>query len=326
MNEIKKRVFVAGHKGMVGSAIVRQLEKAGDVEIVIRSRKELDLLNQPAVSDFFQNEKIDQVYLAAAKVGGIHANNTYPADFIYENLMIECNIIHSAHMANVQQLLFLGSSCIYPKLAEQPMAESALLTGTLEPTNEPYAMAKIAGIKLCESYNRQYGRDYRSVMPTNLYGPGDNYHPENSHVIPALIRRIHEAKQANSSEVVIWGTGSPKREFLHVDDMAAASIFVMNLDKGIYDSHTDPMQSHINVGTGADCSILEVAQTIADVVGFKGIITTDSSKPDGAPRKLMNVDRLRQLGWEASIELVSGIKNTYEWFQLHQVDARGLTK
>ncbi|MGO3406057.1 GDP-L-fucose synthase [Marinomonas sp.] len=314
MNETKKRMFVAGHNGMVGSAIVRQLEKAKDVEVVVRSRKELDLLNQQAVSDFFQNEKIDQVYLAAAKVGGIHANNTYPADFIYENLMIECNIIHSAHMANIQQLLFLGSSCIYPKLAEQPMAESALLTGTLEPTNEPYAIAKIAGIKLCESYKRQYGRDYRSVMPTNLYGPGDNFHPENSHVIPALIRRFHEAKVNRDKEVVAWGSGKPMREFLYVDDMAEASIHVMNLDKAIYDENTEPMLSHINVGSGVDCTIRELVETVAKVVGFEGEIKFDTTKPNGAPRKLMDVSRLERLSWTATIGLEQGLTKSYEWF------------
>lgn len=314
MNNVKNRIFVAGHNGMVGSAIVRQLEKAGDVEIVIRSRKELDLLNQQAVSDFFQNEKIDQVYLAAAKVGGIHANNTYPADFIYENLMIECNIIHSAHMANIQQLLFLGSSCIYPKLAEQPMAESALLTGTLEPTNEPYAIAKIAGIKLCESYNRQYGRDYRSVMPTNLYGPGDNFHPENSHVIPALIRRFHEAKVNGDKEVVAWGSGKPMREFLYVDDMAEASIHVMNLDKSIYDENTESMLSHINVGSGVDCTIQELVKTIVRVVGFKGDIKFDNTKPDGVSRKLMSVECLKLMGWNSSTSLENGLISSYQWF------------
>ncbi|MGB3385335.1 MAG: GDP-L-fucose synthase [Marinomonas sp.] len=322
MNNVKKRIFVAGHNGMVGSAIVRQLEKASDVEIVVRSRKELDLLNQQAVSDFFQNEKIDQVYLAAAKVGGIHANNTYPADFIYENLMIECNIIHSAHMANIQQLLFLGSSCIYPKLAEQPMAESALLTGTLEPTNEPYAIAKIAGIKLCESYNRQYGRDYRSVMPTNLYGPGDNFHPENSHVIPALIRRFHEAKVNGDKEVVAWGSGKPMREFLYVDDMAEASIHVMNLDKKTYDENTEPMLSHINVGSGVDCTIKELVETVAKVVGFEGGIKFDSSKPDGAPRKLMNIDRLATLNWNYEVELKQGLALSYKWFIDNQTEFR----
>jgi GDP-L-fucose synthase len=317
MNNAKKRIFVAGHNGMVGSAIVRQLEKAGEVEIVIRSRKELDLLNQQAVSDFFQNEKIDQVYLAAAKVGGIHANSTYPADFIYENLMIECNIIHSAHMANIQQLLFLGSSCIYPKLAKQPMSESALLTGPLEETNEPYAIAKIAGIKLCESYNRQYGRDYRSVMPTNLYGPGDNFHPENSHVIPALIRRFHEAKVNGDKEVVAWGSGKPMREFLYVDDMAEASIHVMNLDKAIYDENTEPMLSHINVGSGVDCTIRELVETVAKVVGFEGEIKFDASKPDGAPRKLMDVSCLERLNWKNERELIDRLHQTYKWYLVY---------
>ncbi|MEL0613778.1 GDP-L-fucose synthase [Marinomonas arenicola] len=320
MNNTKKRIFVAGHNGMVGSAIVRQLEKAEDVEIVVRSRAELDLLNQQAVADFFNSENIDQVYLAAAKVGGIHANNTYPADFIYENLMIECNIIHSAHIANVQQLLFLGSSCIYPKLAEQPMAESALLTGILEPTNEPYAIAKIAGIKLCESYNRQYGRDYRSVMPTNLYGPGDNFHPENSHVIPALIRRFHEAKVNGDKEVIAWGSGKPMREFLYVDDMAEASIHVMNLDKKTYDENTEPMLSHINVGSGVDCTIRELVETVAKVVGFEGEIKFDTSKPDGAPRKLMNVDRLKSLGWEYSVTLEKGLLFTCDDFFNHRYE------
>lgn len=323
MNETKKRIFVAGHNGMVGSAIVRQLEKAKDVEIVVRSRKELDLLNQQAVYDFFQNEKIDQVYLAAAKVGGIHANNTYPADFIYENLMIECNIIHSAHMANIQKLLFLGSSCIYPKLAEQPMSESALLTGTLEETNEPYAISKIAGIKLCESYNRQYGRDYRSVMPTNLYGPGDNFHPENSHVIPALLRRFHEAKLNGDKEVIAWGSGKPMREFLYVDDMAAATVHIMKLDETIYGQNTEPMLSHINVGTGIDCEIRELVETVAKVVGFEGSIKFNVSKPDGAPRKLMNVERLRSLGWSASVDLQVGLRLAYQWFIDNQDKFRG---
>lgn len=322
MNNAKKRVFVAGHKGMVGSAIVRQLEKNPDSEVVVRSRAELDLLSQQAVANFFNNESIDQVYLAAAKVGGIHANNTYPADFIYENLMIECNIIHSAHVANIQQLLFLGSSCIYPKLADQPMAESALLTGTLEPTNEPYAIAKIAGIKLCESYNRQYGRDYRSVMPTNLYGPGDNFHPENSHVIPALIRRFHEAKVNGDKEVVAWGSGRPMREFLYVDDMAEASIHVMNLDKQIYDENTEPMLSHINVGSGVDCTIRELVETVAQVVGFEGEIKFDASKPDGAPRKLMNISRLKGLGWCSNVELKQGLTKNYQWFLENQTGFR----
>ena len=281
-----KRVYVAGHRGMVGSAICRELGARSDIELVLRTHKELDLTSQRDVQEFFATTKIDEVYLAAAKVGGIHANNTYPAEFIYENLMIESNIIHSAHLAGVQKLLFLGSSCIYPKLAKQPMQESALLTGILEATNEPYAIAKIAGIKLCESYNRQYGRDYRSVMPTNLYGMNDNFHPQNSHVIPALMRRFHEAKEQNASEVVVWGTGTPMREFLYVDDMAAASIHVMELDQSVYQEHTDPMLSHINVGTGVDCTIREMAQTIATVVGYKGNIVFDASKPDGTPRKL----------------------------------------
>ena len=317
-----KRIFVAGHRGMVGSAIVRQLESVDGVEVVTRTRSELDLLSQAAAADFFKNEKIDQVYLAAAKVGGIHANNEYPAEFIYENLMIEANIIHQAYVTGVKKLLFLGSSCIYPKLAEQPMTESALLTGTLEPTNEPYAIAKIAGIKLCESYNRQYGVDYRSVMPTNLYGENDNFHPENSHVIPAMMRRFHEAKLAGDKEVVVWGTGKPMREFLHVDDMAAASLFVMKLDGGIYQKHTQPMLSHINVGTGVDCTIRELAETMASVVGFKGELSFDSSKPDGTMRKLMNVDRLADLGWRYQLELEEGLSKTYQWFLDHQGDFR----
>jgi len=317
-----KKIFVAGHRGMVGSAIVRQLEAQENVDVIVRTRSELDLTNQQAVREFFETEKIDQVYLAAAKVGGIHANNTYPADFIYENLMIECNIIHSAHLAGIQQLLFLGSSCIYPKLAAQPMQETALLTGTLEETNEPYAVAKIAGIKLCESYNRQYGRDYRSVMPTNLYGPHDNFHPENSHVIPALLRRFHEAKLNGDAEVVAWGSGKPMREFLHVSDMAAASIHVMNLDKAIYDENTEPMLSHINVGTGVDCTIRELVETVAKVTGFEGNIAFDATKPDGAPRKLMNVDRLASLGWKYSYSLEDGLKDAYEWFLVNQDNFR----
>ncbi|MFM2484514.1 GDP-L-fucose synthase [Celerinatantimonas yamalensis] len=324
MSENNKIIFVAGHQGMVGSAIVRQLQKLGDCSIITRSSKELDLRNQNAVTRFFDENKIDEVYLAAAKVGGIYANNTYPAEFIYDNLMIETNVIHQAYAHGVKKLLFLGSSCIYPQLAEQPMSEAALLSGYLEPTNEPYAIAKITGIKLCESYNRQYGVDYRSVMPTNLYGPGDNYHPENSHVVPALIRRIHEAKQAQQPEIVIWGTGTPKREFLHVDDMAKASVFVMNLDKTTYQIHTQPMLSHINVGTGQDCSILQLAQSIAKVIGYQGVVNTDPSKPDGTPRKLMNVSRLKKLGWHAQIGLEIGLADAYSWFCKHQKALRGI--
>lgn len=317
-----KKVFVAGHNGMVGSAIVRQLSQQADIELITRSRKELNLCDQQAVADFFATEQIDEVYMAAAKVGGIIANNTYPAEFIYENLMVECNVIHSAHVAGIQKLLFLGSSCIYPKLAEQPMTEAALLTGLLEPTNEPYAVAKIAGIKLCESYNRQYGRDYRSVMPTNLYGMNDNFHPQNSHVIPALIRRFHEAKLANAEKVVAWGTGNAMREFLYVDEMAAASIYVMDLDPAIYQQHTQPMLSHINVGTGVDCTIRELVETVAKVVGYQGRIEFDSSKPDGAPRKLMDVSRLKQLGWQAQVSLEQGLQQTYQWFLQNQHNFR----
>ena len=317
-----KKIFVAGHRGMVGSAIVRQLEERGDAQLILRTRKELDLTNQQAVIKFFKSEKIDEVYFAAAKVGGIIANNSYPADFIYENLMIECNIIHSAHMAGISKLLFLGSSCIYPKLAEQPMAETALLTATLEPTNEPYAVAKIAGIKLCESYNRQYGHDYRSVMPTNLYGPHDNFHPENSHVIPALLRRFHEAKFNGDTQVIAWGSGKPMREFLHVNDMAAASIHVMELDKTIYDENTEPMLSHINLGTGVDCTIRELEETVAKVTGFGGEIVFDATKPDGAPRKLMNVDRLKSLGWQYSYSLEEGLQDAYQWFLDNQDNFR----
>ena len=313
-----KRIFVAGHKGMVGSAICRQLEAVGDCDILVRDRSELNLTDQAAVHKFFESNAVDQVYLAAAKVGGIMANNTYPADFIYENLMIEANIINSAYKSGVQQLLFLGSSCIYPKMAEQPMREEALLTGVLEATNEPYAIAKIAGIKLCESYNRQFGVDYRSVMPTNLYGENDNFHPENSHVIPAMMRRFHEATQNGAEQVVVWGTGKPMREFLHVDDMAAASVFVMNLDRETYKNNTQEMLSHINVGTGVDCTIAELASTLANVIGFKGEIVFDTTKPDGTPRKLMDVSRLKAMGWEAKTSLQEGLAETYQWFLANQ--------
>ncbi|MGB3897261.1 MAG: GDP-L-fucose synthase [Mesorhizobium sp.] len=308
------KIYVAGHAGMVGSAIRRRLRQEGSHEIVTRSRAELDLTDQAAVRIFLQAQRPDQVYLAAARVGGIYANNTFPADFIYENLMIEANVIEAAHRAGVQKLLFLGSSCIYPRMAGQPMRENALLTGQLEPTNEPYAIAKIAGIKLCESYNRQHGRDYRSVMPTNLYGPGDNFHPDNAHVIPALIRRLHEAVESGASEVAIWGSGRPRREFLHVDDMAAASVFVMNLDEATYRANTEPMLSHINVGTGTDCTIRELAETLARVTGFKGSLRFDAGKPDGTPRKLLDVSRLEALGWRASIPLEDGLRSTYAWF------------
>ena len=315
---MKKRVFVAGHQGMVGSAIVRALEKAGDAEIITRTRSELDLLDQAAVFRFFNQNAVDEVYLAAAKVGGIWANNTYPAEFIYQNLIIEANIIHGAFEAGVRKLLFLGSSCIYPKLAEQPIAESSLLQGALEPTNEPYAIAKIAGIKLCESYNRQYGTDYRSVMPTNLYGINDNFHPENSHVVPALLRRFHEAKMQDLPSVTVWGSGSPMREFLYVDDMAGACLHVMNLPKEVYGEHVLPMSSHINVGTGKDCTIRELANTIARAVGYQGDILWDTSKPDGTPRKLLDVSLLKRLGWQYSVELDEGIERTYQWFLQNQ--------
>ena len=317
--DLNQKIYVAGHRGMVGSAIVRNLQAKGYTNIVTRTHAEMDLTDQAAVKAFFEQEKPDQVYLAAAKVGGIHANNTFPAEFIYDNLMVQNNVIHQAFLNGVKKLLFLGSSCIYPKLAPQPMSEDALLTGKLEPTNEPYALAKIAGIKMCESYNRQYGQshgvDYRSVMPTNLYGPGDNYHPENSHVIPALIRRFHEAKVSNAPEVVIWGTGTPKREFLYVDDMAAASVFVMQLDKNTYDSQTSPMQSHINVGFGSDITIKELAHEVAKATGYQGSISFDATKPDGAPRKWMDSGRLNHLGWAPKVNLEDGLKLAYSEFQ-----------
>jgi len=317
-NDTNQKIYVAGHRGMVGSAIVRDLQAKGFKNIVTRTHSELDLTNQAAVATFFETEKPDQVYLAAARVGGIHANNTYPAEFIYDNLMVQNNVIHQAFISGVKKLLFLGSSCIYPKLAPQPMSEDALLTGKLEPTNEPYAIAKIAGIKMCESYNRQYGQshgvDYRSVMPTNLYGPGDNYHPENSHVIPALIRRFHEAKLANAPEVVIWGTGTPKREFLYVDDMAAASVFVMHLDKQTYDSQTEPMQSHLNVGYGSDVTIAELAIAVAKATGYQGKVSFDPSKPDGSPRTWMGSVRLNNLGWSAQVGLEQGLVKAYAEF------------
>ena len=308
------KIYIAGHRGMVGGAIMRRLQAEGGHDLATRTSAELDLTNQDATRAFFAAEKPDVVILAAAKVGGILANNTYPAEFIYENLMIECNVIHQAYASGVKRLLQLGSSCIYPKEAPQPMREDALLTGTLEPTNEPYAVAKIAGIKLCESYNRQYGVDYRSVMPTNLYGPGDNFHPTNSHVLPALIRRFHEAAQTGMDEVVIWGSGRPMREFLHVDDMAEASLFVLNLDTATYQAETLPMLSHINVGSGTDVSIAELAQIVADTTGYKGRLAFDASKPDGTMRKLMDVSRLERLGWKATVGLRQGIAATYKWY------------
>ena len=317
------KYYIAGHRGMVGSAILRQLQAYGKADIVTRSHAELDLTDQAAVSKLMQSEKPDVVILAAAKVGGIHANDTYPADFIYQNLMIECNVVHQAFEAGVVRLLQLGSSCIYPRAVSQPMREDALLTGKLEPTNEPYAIAKIAGIKLCESYNRQHGVDYRSVMPTNLYGPGDNFHPENSHVLPALIRRFHDAAQSGQQEVVIWGSGTPRREFLHVDDMAVASLFVLDLPKPNYDAGTSTMLSHINVGSGKDVSILELAQMVAKITGYSGQIVTDATKPDGAPSKLMDVTRLKSLGWQAKIALEDGVSETYSWFLQNKQSLRG---
>ena len=317
------RIFVAGHTGMVGSAIMRRLESLGYEDIVTASRAEVNLLDANAVQDFFRANRPGQVYIAAARVGGISANNTRPVDFIWDNLVIEANLIKAAHDNEVQRLLFLGSSCIYPKFAEQPIREDSLLTGTLEPTNEPYAIAKIAGIKLCESFNRQFGRDYRSVMPTNLYGPRDNFHPENAHVLPALLRRFHEATQTKANRVTVWGSGKPRREFLHVDDMAAASVHVMELASEAYWSAASPVMSHINIGSGKDCTIAELAQLVAEVTGFKGSIEFDRSKPDGTPRKLLDVSRLQSLGWNAGISLPDGLKDAYAWFLDHQADFRG---
>jgi GDP-L-fucose synthase len=312
--DLNDKIYIAGHLGLVGSAIVRQLEARGFTNLLMRTRKELDLTNQAAVQAFFKNEQPDYVIHAAGKVGGIHANNTYPADFIYQNIMMEANVINSAYENKVKRLLFLGSTCIYPKAVEQPMREDAILTDTLEPTNEPYALAKIAGIKLCESYNRQHDTDFRSVMPTNLYGINDNFHPENSHVIPALMRRFHEAKMNNDTEVVVWGTGNAMREFLYVDDMAAASLFVLELDEQTYQANTKPMLSHINIGTGVDITIREMAETMKQVVGFEGELTFDITKPDGAPRKLIDVSRLSDIGWEYTTELKEGLKKTYKWY------------
>ncbi len=318
-----KRIFVAGHRGMAGRALVRRLEQDGENQVFGRPHSELDLIDQSAVRAFFEKKHIDEVYFAAAKVGGIHANSTYPAEFIYDNLMVETNTIHAAHLAGVQKFMFLGSSCIYPRLASQPISEDALLAGPLEPTNEAYAIAKIAGIKLCESYNRQYGRDYRSAMPTNLFGPYDNFHPENSHVVPALIRRFHEAVESGTNEIVIWGSGKPMREFMHVDDMASACVHLMNLPQETLAEQTEPMRGHINVGTGKDCTIRELAETLADVAGFKGKLVFDTSKPDGTPRKLLDISRLNALGWEPSISLRDGLQSAFDWFVANQGHFRG---
>jgi len=311
----ESKIYIAGHRGLVGSAIVRQLKTKGYSNFVFRTHKELDLSNQLQVQEFFAQEKPEYVFLAAAKVGGIHANNTYPAEFIYDNLMVEANVIDASYRNDVKRVLFLGSSCIYPRAVKQPMREDALLTDLLEPTNEPYAVAKIAGIKICESYNRQYGTDYRSVMPTNLYGIGDNFHPENSHVVPALMRRFHEAKENNDSEVKVWGSGKAMREFMHVDDMASACVYIMTLDKATYDENTQAMLSHINVGTGEDCTIKEMAETVKKVVGFKGELKFDATKPDGSPRKLMDVSRINSMGWKATISLEDGLSTTYKWYK-----------
>jgi len=321
MDKIVTKIFVAGHKGMVGSAICRELQNHG-IEIITASRKELDLSNQAQVKEFFHAYKFDQVYLAAAKVGGIYANNTYPAQFIYQNLMIQTNVIHQSYEAGIKKLLFLGSSCIYPKHAKQPISESELLNGFLEPTNEPYAVAKIAGIKMCESYNRQYQTDYRSIMPTNLYGPGDNFHPQNSHVLPALLRRFHEAKLKKEEEVIVWGSGSPKREFLYVDDMASACWFIMSLSKEQYYKKVKPLQSHVNVGSGKDLSIRELAEFVSEIVGFNGQIVFDRKKPDGSPRKLMDTNLLSDLGWQAKTDLRRGLKKTYSWFLENEYELR----
>jgi len=311
---LNDKIYIAGHRGLVGSAIVRQLESRGFTNLIMRTHKELDLTNQAQVQSFFKQESPDYVILAAAKVGGIHANNTYPANFMYQNMMIEANVINSAYENKIKRLLFLGSTCIYPKAVEQPMREDALLTDALEPTNEPYALAKIAGIKLCESYNRQHGTDFRSVMPTNLYGINDNFHPENSHVIPALMQRLHQAKVNSDDEVVVWGTGKAMREFLYVDDMAQASLFVLELDEQTYKANTQPMLSHINVGTGKDTTIREMTETMKQVVGYEGKLTFDTTKPDGAPRKLIDITRLKRMGWRYSVDLKDGLKKTYNWY------------
>lgn len=318
----ESRIYVAGHRGLVGSAIIRELESRGYRNLITRSHTELDLTDQHAVQTFFDQEKPEFVFLAAARVGGIQANNSYPASFIYENLMIQTNVIHAAYRSCIERLLFLGSSCIYPRLAEQPMSEEALLTGALEPTNEPYAVAKIAGIKLCESYNRQHGTDFRSVMPTNLYGPNDNFDLETSHVLPALIRKFHEAKMKDAPEVVIWGTGKPKREFLHVDDMAAACVYLMELPRKSYAGNTNPMQSHINVGTGEDVTIRELAELIQQIVGYEGQLAFDTTKPDGTPRKCLNVSKIKSLGWQPGLSLEEGLAETYKWFLQHLLNRR----